>query len=261
MILSKYRSIEISNEDITSKVPEGLMLNDIVLIFNYEGQWIAIPLTTLTKYPIIYLLNTDTKEYGSIICCLLTLRSMYVFEKVRWIGYNGLNATFNNEGGEITDFENKLDKDGEKIVEFKRSHTKFQSLRSALIEYGDIKYINLNLEHKKSLIPIDYYKNLTDYEEKEIKIKDNNQKTYIHPKTLCTLIQYVSDSNVTKTTIIVGKQVNNKNIDESYDPKKNKIDEYLANSSEKLIEKRAFIMNILYYTAKSLFPDVKYIYI
>lgn len=43
--------------------------------------------------------------------------------------------------------------------------------------------------------------------------------------------------------------------------KKNKIDEYLANSSEKLIEKRAFIMNILYYTAKSLFPDVKYIYI
>jgi hypothetical protein len=255
MILTKYRSIEISNNDITSKVPEGLMLNDIVLIFNYEGQWIAIPLTTLTKYPIIYLLNTETKEYGSIICCLLTLRSMYVFEKVRWIGYNGLKATFNNEAGEITDFENKLDKDGEKLVEFKRSQTKFQSLRSALIEYGDIKYINLNLEHKKNLIPIDYYKNLTDYEENEITVKD------FHPKTLCTLIQYVSDTNVTKTTIVVGRQLNKKNIDESYDPKKNKIYEYLAESGEKLIEKKAFIMNILYYTAKTLFPDVKYIYI
>jgi hypothetical protein len=84
---------------------------------------------------------------------------MYVFEKVRWIGYDGLKATFNNEAGEITDFENKLDNDGEKLVEFKRSQTKFQSLRSALIEYGDIKYINLNLEHKKNLIPIVYYTN------------------------------------------------------------------------------------------------------
>lgn len=255
MILNKYRSIEISNDNITSKVPEGLLLNDIVLIFNYEGQWIAIPLTTLTKYPIIYLLNTETKEYGSIICCLLTLRSMYIFEKVRWIGYDGLKATFNNEAGEITDFENKLDKNGEKIVDFKRSHTKFQSLRSALIEYGDIKYINLNLEHKKNLIPIDYYKNLIDYEDKEILVKD------YHPKTLCTLIQYISDSNATKTSIVIGKQNNKNNIEESYDPKRNKIDEYLAESGEKLIEKKAFIMNILYYTAKQLFPDVKYIHI
>jgi hypothetical protein len=78
---------------------------------------------------------------------------------------------------------------------------------------------------------------------------------------LCTLIQYVSDSNITKTTIVVGRQLNKKNIDESYDPKKNKIYEYLAESGEKLIEKKAFIMNILYYTAKALFPDVKYIYI
>jgi hypothetical protein len=45
----------------------------------------------------------------------------------------------------------------------------------------------------------------------------------------------------------------------SYDSKKNGTDEYLSSSGEQLIDKKAFIMHILYYTAKILFPKVKYI--
>jgi hypothetical protein len=255
MIITKYRSIEITHDNIVNRVPSELLLSDTVLVFNYEGQWIIIPLSILIKYPIIYLLNSETKEFGSIILCLLTLRSMYVFEKVRWIGYSGMNgieATFNNVNGETTGFENKLDKNGDKIVDFKRSQTKIQSLRSALIEYGDVMYLNLDVSHKSDLINSEYYKNLTNYND------ENIENINIHPKTLCTLIQYVSDNKI-KTSIIVPKNANDINYEIGYDSKKGKIDEYLANSSEKLIEKKAFIMNILYYTAKILFPDVKYI--
>ena len=240
-----------------ARVPEGLSLSDVVLVFNYEGEWIIIPLSTLVKYPIIYLLNSETKEFGSIVCCLLTLRTMYVFEKVRWVGYKGLEAKFNNVAGETMGFEHKLDKNGERIVEFKRSQTKFQSLRSALIEYGDIKYLNLNIEMKMNLIPLDYYKNSTDNEDNEIKMSEMKlNKMEPNPKQLCTLIQYVSKDNTIKTTIIIGK---GNNIDVSYDSKKNGTDEYLASSGEQLIDKKAFIMQILYYTAKLLFPKVKYI--
>ena len=255
MIITKYRSIEITHDNIVNRVLPNLLLSDNVLVFNYEGQWIIIPLSILIKYPIIYLLNSETKEFGSIILCLLTLRSMYVYEKVRWIGYsgkNGIEATFNNVNGETIGFENKLDKNGEKIVDFKRSQTKIQSLRSALIEYGDVMYLNLDVLHKSDLITPDYYKNLINYNNEKI------EKFNIFPKTLCTLIQYVSDNKI-KTTIIVPAKSNNTNYEISYDSKKSKIDEYLAKSSEKLIEKKGFIMNILYYMAKILYPDVKYI--
>jgi hypothetical protein len=171
MIITKYRSIEITHDNIVNRVLPNLLLSDNVLVFNYEGQWIIIPLSILIKYPIIYLLNSETKEFGSIILCLLTLRSMYVYEKVRWIGYsgkNGIEATFNNVNGETIGFENKLDKNGEKIVDFKRSQTKIQSLRSALIEYGDVMYLNLDVLHKSDLITPDYYKNLINYNNEKI---------------------------------------------------------------------------------------------
>ena len=63
MIITKYRSIEITHDNIVNKVPSNLLLSDNVLVFNYEGQWIIIPLSTLIKYPIIYLLNSQTKEF------------------------------------------------------------------------------------------------------------------------------------------------------------------------------------------------------
>jgi hypothetical protein len=217
-------------------------------------------LSNLIKYPIIYFYDEELKEYGSIICCLLTLRTMYVHEKVRWIGYEGVEARFNNVAGETMGFETKLDKNGEKIIEFKRSHTKFQSLRSALIEYGDLRFLKLNIpENKSNLIPMTYYSNLIDYKEEEIDMKKD--KLEFHPKTLCLLIQYHSKSseNGIKTTIVLSKDSDKNNIN-GYEPRKEGLDDYLISSTEKLIEKSAFIMNILYYTAKLIYKDeVKYI--
>lgn len=169
MIVQKYRSIEVKINQIKSKLPEDLSLSDNVVCFNYKGEWIIIPITLLVKYPILYFYDEETKEWGSIVTCLLSLRVMYVYEKVRWVKYDGLKAIFNNEAGELLSFETKLDKNGEKIVEFKRSQTKIQSLRSALIEYGDLRYLHLDIsENKSNLISMSYYSDLTDYEGKDI---------------------------------------------------------------------------------------------
>ena len=259
IIVSKYRSIEVNKDNIVSKVTEDLVLSDAVLTFNYKGEWIIMSLSNLAKYPIVYFYDEELKEYGSIVCCLLTLRTMYVHEKVRWVGYDGLEARFNNVAGETMGFETKLDKDGEKIVEFKRSQTKIQSLRSALIEYGDLKYLKLNIpDNKSNLIPMTYYSNLIDYKGEEIM---KNENLDFHPKTLCLLIQYHSknSSSGIKTTVILSKDSNKSNVS-GYEPKKEGFNEYLTSSTEKLIEKSAFIMNILYYTAKAIYKDeVKYI--
>jgi hypothetical protein len=265
-IVSKYRSIEVTNDNITLKVPDDLLLSDNVLILNHKGNWVVIPISTIVKYPIIYFYDEKLKETGSVVCCLLTLRCMYVYEKVRWIGYNGLEASFNNEAGESMSFETKLDKNGEKLVEFKRSQIKIQSLRSSLIDYGDLFYLNLNLDsnfkNKSNLIPLAYYSNLYDYQNNSLQM-NKIDKIDFHPKTLCTLIQYQSSNNSIKTniktTIIISKDSTNKNADGGYEPRKGKIDEYLASSSEKLIEKKAFIMQILLYTSQLLYDNVKVI--
>jgi hypothetical protein len=255
MIIQKYRSIEVKSDQIKSNVPNNLSLSDNVVCFNYRGEWIIIPINLLVKYPILYFYDEETTEWSSIIACLLSLRVMYVYEKVRWVRYDGLKAIFNNEAGEMMSFETKLDKDGEKLVEFKRSQTKIQSLRSALIEYGDLRYLHLDIpENKSDLIPLSYYSNTIDYEGVNINLEE------VHPKTLCVMISYHSEKgeNGVKNTIILPK--NKKNIEiNGYEPKKDGLDSYLATSTEKLIEKKAFILNILYYTAKILYPKAKFI--
>lgn len=270
MFIQKYRSIEVKTDKIKSKVPENLSLSDNVVCFNYKGEWIIIPISLLVKYPIIYFYDDETKEWGSIVTCLLSLRVMYVYEKVRWVKYDGLNAIFNNEAGETMSFETKLDKDGEKMVEFKRSQTKIQSLRSALIEYGDLRYLHLDIpENKSNLISMSYYCDLIDYEGKNLADKVN-LATNIHPKTLCVMISYHSErgENGVKNTIIIPKNKLGEFINKSefinkeiagYEPKKEGLDSYLAMSTEKLIEKKAFILNILFYTAKILYANAKFI--
>ena len=276
MIIQKYRSIEVKSDQIKSKVLDNLSLSDNVVCFNYKGEWIIIPINLLVKYPILYFYDEETKEWGSIVTCLLSLRIMYVYEKVRWVKYDGLNAIFNNEAGETMSFETKLDKDGEKMVEFTRSQTKTQSLRSALIEYGDLKYLHLDVpENKSNLIPMSYYSDLTDYEgntidgnkiEVNLKTKDVNLAIKdIHPKTLCVMISYHSEKgeNGVKNTIVLPKNISKGELSKEeiygYEPKKEGLDSYLANSTEKLIEKKAFILNILFYTAKILYKDAKFI--
>ena len=234
--------LEINTNKITSKVPDDITLSDTVVVLNYKTDWLIIQLDLLLLYPIIHINNND--EITSILLCLKTLRSMAIPAKVLFDSYDkdtDLDIRYRLESGELILFD-------ERNQNLKRLQCKIQSLRSALIEYGDVKYIvypfEVNLKLKN------YYLNNYDANGKDI------TNLQFHPKTLTTLIQYVEKEKI-KTTILIGFTSNIMNSTGGYEPKKDKIDSYLASMVDKLVEKDAFIMNCLLYTARILYPNSK----
>ena len=238
----RYPILEIDYNKITPRVPDSIVLSDIVVVLNYKTNWIVIELDLLLSNPIIHLKTND--EILSIILCLKTLRCMAIPAKVFFDSYdkeNDIDIRFKLESGESILFD-------ERNINLKRFQCKIQSLRSALIEYGDVKYLvhpfDVNLELKN------YYLNNYDSNNKDI------TNLQFHPKTLVTLIQYIEKEKI-KTTILIGYTSNIMNSTGGYEPKKDKIDYYLASMVDKLVEKDAFIMNCLLYAARILYPNSK----
>jgi hypothetical protein len=241
----EYSTLEVNADTntIKSKVPDDITLYDNVVVLNYKTDWVVIKLDILLLNPIIHIKNGD--EYLSILLCLKTLRAMAIPAQVYFDSYDEENLyqiQFKLESGEQILFDDRN-------INLKRFQCKIQSLRSALIEYGDVKYLHhptkeLNLKLKN------YYLDNYDANGKDI------TNLQFHPKTLTTLIQYIDKEKV-KTTILVGLTSNIMNSTGGYEPKKDKIDNYLAQQIDKLVEKDAFIMQCLLYTARILYPNSK----
>ena len=230
---------------IKSTFIEDLQLNDNVLVVNVNGEWIVIPLLVLMKIPMMHFY---TEHFvGTLILCLITLQSMFLYDKVDSYYYDetGYNIHLKLSSNKLLSFNNTMGDD------IKRSQCKIQTLRSALIEYGDVKFLHIDTGNKKYVINPNYYTNLLTTND------DNIPELQFHPKTLYTLIYYESGDAI-KTTLVIGKGANPFMVS-GYEPKKEMIDNYIATSSEKLIEKKAFITNILAYTAKILYPSARVI--
>ena len=237
-----YSTLEVDVNKITPKVPDGITLSEHVVVFNYKTSWIIIQLDLLLCHPIIHLKNND--DILSVLLCLKTLRCMAIPAKVLFESYdkeNEYEIIFRLESGESIIFDDRN-------YNLKRFQCKIQSLRSALIEYGDVKYLSHSFEINLKLK--NYYLDNYDVNNKDI------TNLQFHPKTLVTLIQYI-EKEKTKTTILIGSTSNIMNSTGGYEPKKDKIDSYLASMVDKLVEKDAFIMNCLLYVARILYPNSK----
>jgi len=242
-LFNKNEILEIKSDKIKSNVPENIILSDIVLVFNYKTEWVIVQLDLLLNYPIIHIKNDD--EFISIAICLKTLRAMTIPARLYFNSYdknNQYQIQFKLETGELVLFD-------ERNIDLKRSQCKIQTLRSALIEYGDVKYLHSPIIDIGTDLK-NYYINNEDVNGNEI------VNLQFHSKTLVTLIQYIDREKI-KTTIVIGSNSNIMNSSGGYEPKKDKIDDYLANMGVKLIEKEAFIMNCLLYTARILYPNSK----
>lgn len=237
-----YSTLDVDVNKITSKIPEDIILSDNVVVLNYKTSWLVIQLDLLLNYPIIHIKNSD--DILSVLLCLKTLRCMAIPAKVTFDSYdkdNGYEITFKLESGETIIFDDRNQN-------LKRIQCKIQSLRSALIEYGDVKYLSHSFEVNLKLK--NYYLDNYDINNKDI------TNLQFHPKTLVTLIQYIEKEKI-KTTILIGATSNIMNSTGGYEPKKDKIDSYLASMVDKLVEKDAFIMNCLLYCARILYPNSK----
>ena len=151
----KDYSLEIKSEYIKTQLIEDLRLRDTVIVVNFNNSWIVIPLLSLTYYPFLYFYNDETKETITLVTCLVTLRTMFVYDKVFFDSYDGYEIKLS--------LNNKIYKFDELDTGIKKSQAKIQSLRSALIEYNDVKYLHIDKFFNKPMIKMDYYTNLYDY--------------------------------------------------------------------------------------------------
>ena len=240
----KDYSLEIKPEYIKTQLIEDLRLRDTVIVINFNNYWIVIPLLSLSYYPFLYFYNDETKETMTLVTCLVTLRTMFVYDKVFFDKYDDYEIKLS--------LNNKIYNFDELNTGIKKSQAKIQSLRSALIEYNDVKYLHIDKFFNKPIIKMDYFINLYDIDDKDI------VDLQFHPKTLYTVIQYLGHKGDNKITLIVPEGANNSKA-YGYEPKKALIDQYLAEQTEKLIEKKAFIYHILAYTARIIYKDAKVI--
>ena len=240
----EYNLLKLTSDNFTS-IP-NINLSDNVIIFSLDDNWIVYPLKYFIYKPII-----QYKTY-TLIGCVISLKVILVEAEVNFYSYKNdkLLLQYNNVVFDMDTIP----------ADIKRSQCKIQSLRSALILVGDISYVHLNQKLLTTpVIRSSYYDkfDLNDSQNKSISKLDFN------PKTLCTIIAYLSKSNIIKYTIIVGKEDKDNRDDElwGYEPKKNKIDFYLEKMTDKIIEKDAFIFNMLYYMAVVTYKDARLIHI
>ena len=256
----------LTDYDINSQPPKHIGLLDHVLCFNNLNEWIIIQLDQFLKTPIIWTkIFQDNKAIdASIVVCPITLRSSVFEGKLKAVQYDGDRLILENEDKTLIPIDLNISVDiNSELEPNKRYQIYIQTLRNALVDYYDIKYLHINKnktnktnktnKKNKYIIDKEYLSNRLDEENKEIK----DELTY-HPKTLVHLIQYVSNSGERKITVIIGKDSNNIDI-KGYDNKKSGYDDYLIKFSEDIIKRECFIIPILYYKAKKIYNNAKFI--
>jgi len=242
---------------INSEPPRYIALSDPVLCFNNLNEWIVIELDVFLKTPVIWTkIFQDNKAIdASIIVCPHTLRASVFEGKLKSVKYEDERLILQNEEKSLIPIDLNISIDINSDLELhKRYQIYIQTLRNALVDYYDIKYLHpslTNSKQKKYIINKTYLTNRLDESDNEI-----TTELMFHPKTLVHIIQYTSKNGNRKITILIGKEANN--IDyKGYDNKKSGFDEYLMSFSDDLIKKECFIMPILYYKALKIYPDAK----
>ena len=248
----------LSEYNINSEPPKYIALSDPVLCFNNLNEWIIIDLDIFLKTPIIWtkIYKDNSAIDASIVVCPHTLRASVFENKLKSVKYD------DNDRLILTDDEKTLipidlniaiDINSE-LEPNKRYQVYIQTLRNALVDYYDIKYLHPNKKNNKYIINKKYLSNRLDEYDNEI----TSDLTF-HPKTLVHILQYTSLKNgQKKITILIGKDANNIDF-KGYDNKKSGFDEYLMNFSDDIIKRECFIMPILYYKACAIYKHAKFI--
>ena len=235
--------------------PKDIKLNKPVVCFNNLNEWIVIDINQFIKTPIIWteIYSEDKIINVSIIVCPRTLRCAVFEGKFKSKYYKDDRLILENEEKSLIPIDLNISIDNEYNLELnKRYQLYVQTLKNALIDYYDIKYLHPKSDIKKYAIRKNY---LTDKFDEFGKIIELEK---FHPKTLVHLIQYNSKDNTKKITIIIGKDSELLEIN-GYDNKKSGFDGYLLKYENEIIEKESFIMPMLYYKAIQIYTNSKII--
>lgn len=148
----------LSNYDINSIPPKNISLNNKVLCFNNLNEWIIIDLGQFFKTPIIWTkIYSDNKSIdASIVVCPRTLRSSVFEGKLKYSQYDGERLILEREDKSLIPIDLNISIDVNSELEpNKRYQIYIQTLRNALVDYYDIKYLHplnlLNIKKEKKI--------------------------------------------------------------------------------------------------------------
>jgi hypothetical protein len=252
----EYTILKNTEYDINDDIIKTLALSDPIVSFNNGNFWVILPLDLMLKYPIIWtkLYLENNIQDVSIVLCLKTFQIIMFDGKLEYNSYNKNLLILTNDKKELIPINNNILIDKNKNLDFnKRYQVELQTLRNALIDYNDVKYFHLKNKKAKYILNPDYLSNYLDNENNKI------DELIYHPKTLIHVIEYET-GNKKKKTLLIGSNANNME-PTGFDKKKSGFDKYVSIYVNKLIEKNAFIMPILYFQAKILYPDAKVVHI
>ena len=163
----KDYSLEIKSEYIKTQLIEDLRLRDTVIVVNFNNSWIVIPLLSLTYYPFLYFYNEETKETITLVTCLVTLRTMFVYDKVYFDSYDGYEIKLS--------LNNKIYKfDGTNSITHNMFSVKYQLFLNDIYYWGTTELLTYAMV-KTYLEDIDFL--LTT--EKQIRFNKRQDRLYV----------------------------------------------------------------------------------
>jgi hypothetical protein len=243
----KIQTLEIPKCKFTSTYySDEYLLYDSVIIYNVNDQWKVIKLDYVKANPILH-----DNDY-TIVLCPLTLRcSVFkgIYEFYKYNNYQMLLKNKSNNKIISLDGNDPVSlSDDNEIIRYNIIITIYRC--SMMITQDPIFHIDNYSDNMRFIIPIElYYSNI-----------DNLILYNIHPKTLVYVLQYKTFKNKKlKISVILGKNISDKL--SGYDYKKSGILEYLIKIQEKIINKKGFVMPMLWYLVKDIYTNAKIIYL
>ena len=223
-------------------------LHENIIIYNISDQWKVIKLDYVKANPILY------DDNHTIVVCPFTLRcsafkGIYEFDK--YTNYQMLLKNKSNNKIISLDGNDPVSlSDDNQIIRYDIKIATFRS--SLMIAQDPIFHIDIQSDNIYAIIddPLYYYD-----------VFVNNLIIYsIHPKTLVHVLQYKTfKSKKLKVSVILGQDVSDHL--SGYDYKKSGILEYLIKIQEKIINKKGFVMPMLWFHAKDIYTNAKIIYL
>lgn len=236
-----------------------IKLQDKVIVYTTgENKWKIMPLDLILRYGIFYdeFIEEETTRICSLIVCPITLQSVLLIGKFRIQTYynnkmilaeEGTNQIMSIELGEKISTNNNISPN-------ERIDVKIMTFRDAILFSQDtsIVYTDNKLDELEDyIIDKKYYEN-------DLDLEGNKLEYLIHPKTLSYVIQYKSAKGIDKYTILIGKDSSKDNVS-GYNLKKSDVLNYLSKYKDKIINRDGYIMPILWYMTKYIYPRAKII--
>lgn len=122
------------------------------------------------------------------------------------------------------------------------------TLRNVLTMVPDVLYLKTD-KKIDYVVKNEYYENKLDIENKKVELE-------IHPKTIVRIVQYKKG----EINIVLGNDVT-KNEVTGYDIKKSGFKNYLLKKQHKIINKKGYILSMIWMYAREEYKDAKITYL